>query len=53
MVVSTSQPQEVVVSPKKDLPHLKIAETDALDEVSDKLITIKSPMIGTFYQTIP
>ena len=50
MVVSTPQPQEVVVSSKKDLSPQKIAETDTLDEGSDNLITIKSPMIGTFYR---
>ena len=50
MVVSTPQPQEVVASSKKDLSPQKIAETDAIDEGSDNLITIKSPMIGTFYR---
>ena len=50
MVVSTPQPQEVVVSSKKDLSPQKIAETDAIEEGSDNLITIKSPMIGTFYR---
>ena len=50
MVVSTQQPQDFVVSSKKDLSPQKIAETDTLDEGSDNLITIKSPMIGTFYR---
>ena len=50
MVVSTPQPHEVVVSSKKDLSTQKIAETDTLDEGSNNLITIKSPMIGTFYR---
>ena len=50
MVVSTPQPLEVVASSKKDLSPQKIAETDAIDEGSDNLITIKSPMIGTFYR---
>ena len=50
MVVSTPQPLEVVASSKKDLSPQKIAETDAIEEGSDNLITIKSPMIGTFYR---
>ena len=50
MVVSPPQPLEVVASSKKDLSPQKIAETDAIDEGSDNLITIKSPMIGTFYR---
>ena len=50
MIVSTPQPQQVQVSPQKDLSPQKITEIDALDEVSDNLITIKSPMIGTFYR---
>ena len=50
MIVSTPQPHQVQVSPQKDLSPQKITEIDALDEVSDNLITIKSPMIGTFYR---
>ena len=50
VVVSPPQPEEVVVSSKKDLSPEKTAETDTLDEGSDNLITIKSPMIGTFYR---
>ena len=50
VVVSPPQPEEVVVSSKKDLSPEKTAETDTLDKGSDNLITIKSPMIGTFYR---
>ena len=50
MIVSTPQPHQVQVSPQKDLSPQKTTEIDALEEGSDNLITIKSPMIGTFYR---
>ena len=50
MVVSTPQLQQVEVSPQKDLSPQKITEIDSLEEGSNNLITIKSPMIGTFYR---
>ena len=37
------------VSPAKDLPNQKINET-IHEESQNNLITIKSPMIGTFYR---
>ncbi len=49
-VASTPQPQQVEVLAQKDLSPQKITETDPLKEGSDNLITIKSPMIGTFYR---
>jgi acetyl-CoA carboxylase biotin carboxyl carrier protein len=50
MVVSPSQPQQAEVSNQKDLSSSqKNSETDA-KLGTDNLITIKSPMIGTFYR---
>ena len=50
MVVSPSQPQQVEVSNQKDLSSSqKNSETDA-ELGTDNLITIKSPMIGTFFR---
>jgi acetyl-CoA carboxylase biotin carboxyl carrier protein len=49
-VVSPSQPQQVEVSNQKDLSSSqKNSETDA-ELGTDNLITIKSPMIGTFFR---
>ena len=50
MIVSTPQPHQVQVSPEKDLSPQKTTEIDALEEGLDNIITIKSPMIGTFYR---
>ena len=44
-----SEPMHETVSPAKDLPNQKINETIP-DESQNNLITIKSPMIGTFYR---
>ena len=50
MVVSPTQPQQVEVSNQKDFSSSqKNSETDA-ELGTDNLITIKSPMIGTFYR---
>tara|TARA_B100001029_G_scaffold104259_1_gene85940 strand:+ start:2848 stop:3348 length:501 start_codon:yes stop_codon:yes gene_type:complete len=44
-----SEPMQEAVSPAKDLPDQKINETIP-EESENNLITIKSPMIGTFYR---
>ena len=49
MVDSNQQPQQFEASPQKDLSLQKTIETNA-NEGTDNLITIKSPMIGTFYR---
>ena len=45
-----SEPMQETVSPTKDLPNQKINETIP-EESQNNLITIKSPMIGTFYRS--
>lgn len=44
-----SEPMQETVSLAKDLPNQKINETIP-EESQNNLITIKSPMIGTFYR---
>ena len=44
-----SEPMQETVSHAKDLPNQKINETIP-EESQNNLITIKSPMIGTFYR---
>ncbi|PDH46642.1 MAG: acetyl-CoA carboxylase, biotin carboxyl carrier protein [Flavobacteriales bacterium MED-G15] len=51
MVVSTpTQPQQVVVPPVAEDPAPAKAKNEVSEESTDNLITIKSPMIGTFYR---
>ena len=50
MVVSTPQPQQAVVPSTEDSAAPQKPTEEATEEGADNLITIKSPMIGTFYR---